>query len=594
MWMRFAEYVNQEFSDEQIQAHINYITQFYRYPGSSGFHSATKYVEQKFIEYNIEVQTKTYPLDGKRVVYGRSYPHVWEPISAQLKISSPVEEELVSFKETPSCIPWWCGSTPPEGVSAELIDVGEGDSSVYYDNKDIQGNVVLVSHSSRNESHSSNFLEAWKIAVVERGAIGIISDLMVHEAPPVKTRENVPELVQLLRIRPPIMRDQWALSISYTTGQKLRALLKKGPVKIWANIQTKSFVGEGKNVLATIPGNELPEEEVLLVAHTSTGTKPGANCAAGVTLVLEVARIIKNLVDLGKIAPPKRSIKFLIGPEGPVSMEYLQDNEARLDRIISALCFCGVGNDQKKTKSALTMGKCPDSLPHFINDFCESLIEKLPKEAKWLGKDREILPLVNFTVIPYTAWSDNHNFVSFGVPCPVFTSFPDLYYHSQFLTPDIIDLAVIKRCGLVIAVATLILANAGVNEAVSILKEVATRSEVRLSRTSIRAFEKIVQYLSDLDPEHNSAQEIEQHVQTQLLRGIKMMQYSRQRDIQAIESVMSLIQTMDDPTKHQLEKRAKTLKAQLKQKCHLEEQTLRELTIDALNQVKREKNDNYP
>ncbi len=564
--------VNEELSGQNAKEHIEQIIQHYRSPGSSGFHQATDYIIKKFTESNFDLHIEKYPLDGKRKVLGRTYSYVWEPISAKLKLISPVEEDLITFEKVPSCLPWWSGSTPPEGIMAELIDVGSGDAPAHYEDKDVRGKVVLVGSTP----NFSSFREAWRLAVEEYGAIGIITDIMLYQAPPLKTRHTVPDLVQLLRISPPKMRDQWAISISHTIGERLRGLLSKGPVKIWTQIQAKTFIGEGKNLTVTIPGTDTTDEELLFISHTSAGTKPGATCAAGPSLMFEIARTIKTLIDTGKIPRPRRSIKFQIGPEGNVSYEYLNKNRERLKNITAAFCLDSVGHNQHKLKSALLMCRNPDSLPHFINDFVSSMIETSPKETQWFFSKRNIVPLINFTDVPYTTWSDNHNLVSYGVPCPLFMSIPDLYFHSQLLTADIIDPAVLKRCGLVLTVAALILANAGLNEAVSITKDVAARSEFRLSQSSINAFDTVTRLIADTRHENNLSDAIKHRLNAKINRSSKELAYIVNRDLQVIDSVQYLIQYDSESVKQQVCQLADTLKEQLKQKLCTETKMLQQ------------------
>ncbi|GAH00091.1 unnamed protein product, partial [marine sediment metagenome] len=164
--------VNEELSGQNAKGHIEQITQYYRSPGSSGFHQATDYIINKFNESNFDLHIEKYPLDGKRKVLGRTYSYAWEPISAELKLISPVEEDLITFEKVPSCLSWWSGSTPPEGIMADLIDVGPGDSPACYKDKDVHGKVVLI----ETTPNFSSFREAWRLAVEEYGAIGIIAD----------------------------------------------------------------------------------------------------------------------------------------------------------------------------------------------------------------------------------------------------------------------------------------------------------------------------------------------------------------------------------------------------------------------------------
>ena len=97
------------------------------------------------------------------------------------------------------------------------------------------------------------------------------------------------------------------------------------------------------------------------------------------------------------------------------------------------------------------------------------------------------IPLVNFTDLPYTPWSDNHYYPAFGVPSPLLMSWPDLYFHTDYLTADNLDPMVFRRCGITTALAALELANAGPSEAQSIMREVGNRSQFRLGRIALEA-----------------------------------------------------------------------------------------------------------
>ena len=151
---------------------------------------------------------------------------------------------------------------------------------------------------------------------MEKGAKGLITDYLFYPNY-YRTRENVPDAVQLLRLPNQFGKfNSWGCSIDYNSSIKLQNLLKLGDVYINADIQCKLFEGEGVNVEATIPGSKYPDECVMFIAHTSAGTRPGANSAAGPSLMLEIARTINELIKNNIIPEPIRSIKFLFIAEG--------------------------------------------------------------------------------------------------------------------------------------------------------------------------------------------------------------------------------------------------------------------------------------
>ena len=66
-------------------------------------------------------------------------------------------------------------------------------------------------------------------------------------------------------------------------------------------------------------------------------------------------------------------------------------------------------------------------------------------------------------------------------------SWPDLYFHTDFLTSDNLDPMVFRRCGITTALAALELAYAGPSEAKAIMREVGNRSQFRLGRIALEA-----------------------------------------------------------------------------------------------------------
>ena len=112
-------------------------------------------------------------------------------------------------------------------------------------------------------------------------------------------------------------------------------------------------------------------------------------------------------------------------------------------------------------------------------------MESTPKETRWVFSEGDRIPFVSFTDLPYTPWSDNHYYPAFGVPSPLLMSWPDLYFHTDYLTADNLDPMVFRRCGITTALAALELAYAGPSEVQSIMREVGNRSQFRLGRIAL-------------------------------------------------------------------------------------------------------------
>ena len=469
-------------SGERALDSATQLTRFYRSPGASGYHRATDFVADLFRANGLDrVWVEKYPLDGSTKYMNVTMPLAWEPVDAELRVGSPTGRLLVSYEDSPSCLPWWTPPTPEGGATLELVDVGTGERPEDYEGRDVEGKAVLI----RGTTRPSGFGHAATLAM-ERGAAGIITDYLLYHTEPFRTRESLPDPVQLLRM-PSNLPSAWALAVNYHAAEHLASLARQGPVQVWADIQARTFEGEAQNLFADITGTDEDGQIVQFVAHSTAGTKPGANCASGPALMAEMGRVMAHLISSGRIPRPRRTIRFLVNVEGHGTKHYVHNHREEIERTIVSIALDSVGHDQRKSKSALLFYHSPDSLPTFVNDYYVGLMESTPKETRWVFSEGDRIPLVNFTDLPYTPWSDNHYYPAFGVPSPLLMSWPDLYFHTDRLTADNLDPMVFRRCGITTALAALELAYAGPSEAQSIMREVGNRSQFRLARIALEA-----------------------------------------------------------------------------------------------------------
>jgi aminopeptidase YwaD len=522
--------LHRDLSGERAQATTAAITRFHRPPGAAGYHAATNLVADELRAAGLsEVASTTYPLDGETVAGEGPLPLAWEPHGAVVSILSPIQQEVVNAEIAPSCLAWWSQPTPDGGMTAELIDLGTGERDEDYAGKDLTGKIVLIGHTERPDG----WLYAARRAM-QAGARGILSDYLFYTFAPDRTREGHPEAVQLLRL--PNQHgtfDAWACSISYPAAQQLRELLRVSPVTLHSEIRCKLFKGQGQNLLATIRGQERPEESVFFIAHCSAATCPCANCAAGPALMVEIARVLNGLIERGELRRPRRSIKFLFIIEGLGSRAYIHEHRDELDRVKAAFCFDSVGHDQGKLKSVLLYYRHPDSSPSFLNDYFAGVMERAPKDGSWVFADDTDIAPVQFIQAPYTPWSDNHIWAAYGVPSPLIMSWPDLHFHTQFLTADKTDPRVFRRAGVTTTLAAYEIADAGENDALAIADEVAARAEFRLDDIANRTVLRIA-----------GAERVNSN-RTDLVRlaarARRELTYAADRDRRAIASVTTLV-----------------------------------------------------
>ena len=187
--------LDREFSGERAQRHVVEIGRHYRSPGSDGYQATIEYVKEVLGSLSVDYRVREFPLDGKTTILEESVPLAWEPVGGSLEFVSPDSGTLVRWDECPSCIPWWCPPTPRGGVELEVVDVGTGATDEDYKGRDVRGKAVLVTDIGENF--------AWRDIVVRaqhHGAAGIITNYLLYQYLPWRTREALPEAVQQLRL----------------------------------------------------------------------------------------------------------------------------------------------------------------------------------------------------------------------------------------------------------------------------------------------------------------------------------------------------------------------------------------------------------
>lgn len=482
---RWIEAIAATLSGEAAKQDTEAITCYVRSPGSSGYHEATNFVRRRLGEVGAEdVASERYPLDGETVVVGHTLPPAWEPLEAELRLL-PERDLLVAYPAVPSCVPWWCPSTPDEGVGVEVVDVGAGLTDADYARREVAGKAVLLRHGTDDAEKV-----AWSRAVAQAeqyGAVGIITDYLLVTTP-WRTRTGLADAVQLMRL-PARWKNPWALTVDYTAAERLAARCREGRARVFVRIKTRLFKGEGQNLTGAIRGREHPEESVVFISHTSAATRPCANCAAGPALMIEIARTLRTLVERGTIPRPRRTIRFMFVAEGLGSMAHFARHPDDLPHMLCGINFDSVGHHQDKLKSSLVFYRVPDSLPTFINDLGQWLLESTPKEAAWPFKHEPVIPLVSFISLPYGPWSDNQRWNGMGIPCPLIMSWPDRYFHTQLLTADNTDPMVFHRAGVVSAALALAIADAGPDEAARYARLTENYGSLRIGLAVTRAIE---------------------------------------------------------------------------------------------------------
>jgi hypothetical protein len=484
------EKVKSELSGENAKTYVQRISQFHRIQASPMFHRAAEYVKETLINIGLKnAEIEQFPADGETKYWTHTAPIGWEAKSAELWLVKPEQKLLARYQETPTCLHVHSKATPPQGITAPLVDVGSGTKPADYKGKNVKGKFVLATGRAKLVHEE---------VVYKRKAAGVITDTLTYEIENLRQSIDLPDATAYQAIWPTkkeLNKVTFGFSITKRQGNHLRGLLKqRKKVVLKAIVDARLFPSKLDIVTATIKGKTKPNQEIFLIAHLCH-PKPSANDnASGSGLLLEIARTIQTLIQKDKIPQPKRTIRFLWVPETYGTIAYLHRHQNLTKRLIAGINLDMVGQDQEKCKSTLTIDRTPDSLPSYLNDLLLTITEET---TKLFDSKTGFGPTTTFRyrVNPHTGGSDHHEFVdsTIGVPCVMLLQWPDLYYHTSQDTIDKVSASTLKRIGWIATVAALTLANADVEEAYTLMTLTYSNGVTRLQTALKEAVQNLLE-----------------------------------------------------------------------------------------------------
>ena len=425
----------------------------------------------------------------------------WDAEMAELWLTKPEPRKLADLDEMPAAL---CSGSVTTDTTAALVYVGPGFREADYQGKDVKDKIVLVNGEPGM---------ARRLAVDKFGAKGIIGYSSSHP-------EWDPDQVGWNSLRGGEKdRPAFGFNLSTRQGEELRNALERGTLlEVRAVCRTREVPYKEQMVSALLPGDSLPNEELVFTAHLFEGfAKQGANDdASGCAAILETARTLRKLLDDGKLPPLKRSIRFLFVPEISGTAAYIGKYPEVAKRFFANINEDMVGEALIKNRSLFNLEGSPASLPSYLGDVLESIVRWMGETQKEKLDDSPMIPIVSptgtrdpfyYAVTRFVGGSDHIVFVDGGVrvPAVMFICWPDMWYHTSGDTPDKSDATQLKRVVVIGAAAAAFLANAGPEEAPEILAETSGRGLSRLGLDKLRAEQMVSE--ADLKELHEARKE---------------------------------------------------------------------------------------
>jgi hypothetical protein len=476
-----------EVSGSSARRTVQELTLHHRMRGSRGFRAAAERVRDGLQAAGLSgVEILQLAADGK-IFYGtqRSRP-AWDADFAELWEQEKSGDgwtdsvRVASWEARPVSL---AQDSAGGEVAADLVDVGSGSSEADYAGKDVRGKLVLVSAQPG---------AAYPLAIEKFGAAGLISSAQNQRTAWWKEDDSLVRWGHLATFPAP---KTFAFMVSLKQARDWQGRLAHGTVRLRASVKAGQHPGSYDIATGVIPGADPAhrDEEIVLSCHLDH-LRPGANDnASGCSTILEVARTLAKLIREGKLAPPRRTIRFVFPPEVEGTIVLLNARPELARRAKAVIHMDMVGGDAEITKAVFHVTRSPKSLPTFVNDVGEAFGRFVNEQSYAFAATGEApYPLVDAEgskralqaeIVDYTQGSDHDVWAegSFRVPAIYLNDWPDRYIHTHADEVSHIDATKLRRAAFLGAASAVYLADLDAAQVPALWEEIRRHS---LERTA--------------------------------------------------------------------------------------------------------------
>jgi Peptidase family M28 len=455
-------------------------------------------------------ELKRYGIEKVDVV---SYPggEAWDGIKGELWEVSPIRQKLASHTDM---VPMLANGSSPTQLTGELLWVGRGTPEEIR-LAQVEGKIVVT---------EGNISSVHAEACLRQGALGVIA---ISQGRPKSDTLEIPWSSLGARRRPPIPGlapaqpaaaepqptpppPKFGFNLPLREGEFLKDRLLRGEkITVAVDIETQTLPYDLENVVCVIPGTDPGSGEVIFSAHLFEGIiKQGANDnMSGSAAILEVARTLQTLISDGRLPRPKRSIRFIWGPEFAGISLWVKDNMAIMEKTLCNINLDMVGEWLSKCQAHMCLMRTTYGNPHYINDVMENYYRYVGEGSRERIQNRSnVYPVPRRIVSPFGAdepfnysiethygASDHEVFNDWGVGVPgvMMIAWPDPWYHLSGDLADKSDSTQLKRTVAIGAAAAYTVASADDNMAVRIAAETAGNATRRLGHQFMVGLEEL-------------------------------------------------------------------------------------------------------
>ncbi len=414
---------------------------------------------------------------------------VWDGIKGELWEVSPMRQKLASYQDMRAMLAR--GSIDAD-VTAQLVWVGFG-TEEDLDRAGVAGKIV-VTEGSIGTVHRD--------ACQQRGALGVVS---IANNRPFFDPLQIPWSGVGGR-GASAEGNKFGFFIPPREGADLkRRLLDGHEITVHAQVAAATRSYDLEDPVAYIPGTDPNGDEVILSAHLFEGyVKQGANDnKSGSATILEVARTLHTLIEEGRIPRPRRTIRFLWGPEYSGTGPWVVANKDIMERTLANINMDMVGEWLSLNKGWMTLIRTSYGGPHYVNDVMENYYrfvgeagrEQIQNRRDYYKIPRRIVAPSGadepfyYAIDTHYGASDHMVFNDWGVQVPgiMMIAWPDQWYHTSGDRVDKSDPTQLKRVAIIGAAGAYTIASADDDMAIKLAGEIASNGTRRLGHQFVLA-----------------------------------------------------------------------------------------------------------
>ena len=473
--------VRATFQEQNAYNTVAYVEKRWRLAGNSGFNESIYYVENILKQAGYVNEAAAKPSDALtyRIEKRPMNRQTWEPVDAQVEIVGEAEP-LLTFTTNRNMLAINSGTTPPEGIEAEIVYVAKPTKDEL-DKVELTGKILFAEQNIGMVHRTA----------MSRGAIGAFGFSLPDYLQPQKHVNSIQfSGIQLGKD----FKNTFGVLLSTRAKDRLKAALRKGPVRVRVKTTTKLYPSEELTLVADVIGKSHPQERFVFSAHVQ---EPGANDnATGEGTLAEMARVTADMVKKGAYKPD-RSLTFLWGDEIVSTRRYVTEDSVRAKQIQWGMSLDMVGEDTKKTGGTFLIEKMPDPSavwtrgdekhtewggkplpekairPHYFNDFILNRCLDQAQTNGWVVKTN-----------PFEGGSDHTPFLDANLPGLLMWHFTDVFYHTDADRLENVSAWEMKNVGVSALVSAMTLTSTDQKMALFLVKEL---QETALKRLAVEA-----------------------------------------------------------------------------------------------------------